>query len=852
MPPEESRKMRRTTVCVLACLSTVFGLPACYSATITECQEFLRTGNYVQCLDAASAAIQRRSYGEEWPVLKATAETRLGRYLAAAETLDAGIARYSWSIRLRMLRHENCRILGEPDKAGRLLDEINQLVSTAPWRYTDADDLVALGKAAIIIGADPKDVLEGFFDRARKNYKSRPDGYLAAGELAIQKGDFQLAAEILRPAAEQFPDNPDVCFALATAIEQPEPRKAAALLDQTLEINPSYLPTMQRLAERQIDAEDYDKASSTIAEILKVNPWHPQANALLAVIHHLRSQPLEESMSRSRALVYSDLNPEVDYLIGMKLSRKYRFREGARYQRQALDADPLYLPAKTQLSQDLLRLGDTEAGWRLAEEARQQDKYDSTLFNLMQLKDSLDDFATRRTEHFIIRMHRSESEVYGSQVEQLLEQAWTQLTEKYGYTPPEPTVVEIFNRPDDFAVRTFGMPDVAGFLGVCFGNLITANSPASMRQSPSNWRSVLWHEFCHVITLQMTANKIPRWLSEGISVYEERQRDPRWGQSMDPPSRARVLGGRVTPVSELSSAFLNAASGQDLTFAYYESSMVVEFIVQEHGFEALTNVLRDLNRGLTINDALDRHCHGIEQLDGEFEAWLKTLAENFAKDVKFEVTAEDDASPPNLIQIAMDDPTHYTAGLSLAASCIRADKLDEAETRLKALIELYPEDGSPNGARPLLAEVYRRRNEADKQIAVLSEHLKRSADDIEAAARLLNLHTSAENWDEAVVAGELVMAIDPLRAGPLRNIHVAAVRAGRNDLALQALMGLLELEPADAPRIHFQIAQILTDTDELRARRHVLLALEQAPRYREAHKLLLRLTEKAPKADQPE
>ncbi len=39
---------------------------------------------------------------------------------------------------------------------------------------------------------------------------------------------------------------------------------------------------------------------------------------------------------------------------------------------------------------------------------------------------------------------------------------------------------------------------------------------------------VLWHEFCHVITLQKTGNKIPRWLSEGISVFEERRADVRW------------------------------------------------------------------------------------------------------------------------------------------------------------------------------------------------------------------------------------------------------------------------------------------------------------------------------------
>ena len=144
-----------------------------------------------------------------------------------------------------------------------MIDEIGRLWESTPWRYTDADDLVALGKAAIIVGADPKDVLEGFFDRARKNYESHPDGYLASGQLAIEKNDFQLAAEILRPAAEQFPDDPEICFALATAIRSAEPEKAATLLQHTLEVNPNFLPTLQQLTERQIDSEDYETAAKT-------------------------------------------------------------------------------------------------------------------------------------------------------------------------------------------------------------------------------------------------------------------------------------------------------------------------------------------------------------------------------------------------------------------------------------------------------------------------------------------------------------------------------------------------------------------------------------------------------------
>lgn len=827
---------------ILSCVAATIVLSGLAQAeTISECRELLRTGRYQECLDATASAIERRSYGEDWPVIRAAAETKLGRYLQAQQTINAGIERYSWSIRLRMAAIHNSRLLGEPKRVEQLLDEINQLATSAPWRYTDADDLVALGEAAIVMGADPKDVLEGFFDRARRNYASRADGHLAAGKLAIEKGDLALAASILRPAVEKFPDHAELCFYLATAVQSAEPDVASQLLQRSLEINPAFVPTMQQLAERQVDAEDYETARKTIAGILEINPNSPEAHALQAVIHHLHSEHDLEAKSRTRALAVSISNPNVDHLIGVRLSRKYRFREGAAYQRMALEVDPRFLAAKVQLAQDLLRLGQVEEGWQLADAAQKQDKYDVSLFNLMQLRGSLKKFDTRRTEHFIVRMEQSESAVYGQQVESLLEEAFSTLTKKYGYTPPDPVFVEIFHRQDDFAVRTFGLPDVAGFLGVCFGNLITANSPASMRDNPNNWRSVLWHEFCHVITLQMTGNRIPRWLSEGISVYEERVRDQRWGQHMDPGSRQRVIEGNITPVSRLSSAFLNAKSGEDLNFAYFESSMVVEYIVEQHGLESVGLILSDLRNGLTINDALNRHTQGLKELDSAFAEWFRARAENWAKEVEFVITREEGQPPPDLVQIAQENPQHYAAGLAWVAELIRQDFPAAAEEKLLQLIELHPDDPSPSGARRLLAELYKQTNKPEKQAAILSDHLQRTSADLTAAMELLTLQVAAEEWEQALATGDIVLSIDPLQPKPLREMLLATQKLDRPQETQKLLHSLLELDPSDGARLHFQLAQILKEDAPAAAKRHILLSLEQAPRYRAAHALLLQL-----------
>jgi phosphatidylserine/phosphatidylglycerophosphate/cardiolipin synthase-like enzyme len=171
------------------------------------------------------------------------------------------------------------------------------------------------------------------------------------------------------------------------------------------------------------------------------------------------------------------------------------------------------------------------------------------------------------------------------------------------------------------------MPHNPGFLGVCFGSVITANSPASQGGRPNNWEAVLWHEFCHVVTLQMTRNKMPRWLSEGISVYEERQANPAWGQAMNPEYREMILGDGLTPMRELSAAFLTAQNDLQMQFAYFESYLVVEFLVQRFGMESLRAILRDLAQGVEINVAIARHTEPMETLEPDFESYARDRAD---------------------------------------------------------------------------------------------------------------------------------------------------------------------------------------------------------------------------------
>ena len=266
-------------------------------------------------------------------------------------------------------------------------------------------------------------------------------------------------------------------------------------------------------------------------------------------------------------------------------------------------------------------------GWQLAAEVNRRDGYNVTAYNLVALRDTMQKFQTITNGDFVLRMSPHEAALYGDRALGLLARAKARLTEKYDITLASPTLIEIFPEQKDFAVRTFGMPDNPGFLGVCFGRVVTVNSPASQAGNPANWEAVLWHEFCHVVTLQLTKNKMPRWLSEGISVYEELQANPTWGQTMNPRYREMVLGDDLTPVSKLSAAFLTPKSDLHVQFAYYQSALVVEYLAGKFGFEKLKAILRDLANGVDINEAIAKHTAPMKQIEKEFTAFAKAKAE---------------------------------------------------------------------------------------------------------------------------------------------------------------------------------------------------------------------------------
>ena len=805
----------------------------------------LLAGKYADVADVAAAAEKTEPEVEDWPLMRSEALMSVGKYPEAHEVISKALERFPYSLRLRLTGYDVFRANGDTGRAQALKEEMDRFGGQREWAYREPPDRVALGKAAILLGADPKRVMELFFDPVKKSAPTFPDTYLANGELALLKNDFALASKSFAAAVKKFPENPEAHFGLARAFAPSDSEATQEHLEKTLELNPNHVGARLMLADHAIDSEKYAEAEKLLGEALAINPRHAEAHALRAVLAHLRSDAKGETDARAAALKLWPTNPAVPHLIGRKLSQHYRFAEGSELQRQALKFDPAFGAAKIQLAQDLLRLGRDEEGWQLAEEVQKADPYDVVAFNLVELRDTIAHFKMLKSEHFDVRMEPREAELYGADVLVLLERAHATLTKKYGMPLRERTVVEIFPDQKDFAIRTFGLPGGAGYLGVCFGRVITANSPASRPGSPSNWQAVLWHEFTHVITLTLTKNKMPRWLSEGISVFEERQQRGNWGEHMTPRYRAMILGSDLAPVSQLSASFMRPKTPAHLQFAYYESSLVVEWLIKKWGVEKMRALLADLARGVAINAALAARFAPIEKLDAEFAEHAISLAKGTGP--KLDWTKPDRAtlaSETKLKEWAAKTPDNFTALTEQAKQLLSEKNWEAAKAPLKKLIALYPDQHDSESAYTLLAHAHRELGESADEEAMLNKVAELCSDAPDAYERLMEIASARKDWRTVLANAERFTAVNPLAPAPYRSIGEAREATGDKAAAIAAYRTLLSLNPPDQPEIHFRLARIFHSTGDARAKREVLLSLEEAPRFREAHRLLLEIDSK--------
>ncbi|MCA9110080.1 MAG: hypothetical protein KDA52_09050, partial [Planctomycetaceae bacterium] len=169
---------------------------------------------------------------------------------------------------------------------------------------------------------------------------------------------------------------------------------------------------------------------------------------------------------------------------------------------------------------------------------------------------------------------------------------------------------------------------------------------------------------------------------------------------------------------------------------------------------------------------------------------------------------------------------------------------------LRRLIDLYPGDTSGDNAYRRLASIHRRRSETDDEEQTLERYASYDSDATDVFVRLIELARERDDREALKRNAGRLMAVNPLTPIPHSALAFAAEQEDDHASAVTAYQSLLELSPNDPATVHFGLAKHLAATGESQeAKRHSLQALEVAPRYREAQRLLLRLTSIRPAED---
>lgn len=636
-------------------------------------------------------------------------------------------------------------------------------------------------------------------------------------------------------------------------------------LTRALDINPEDAAALETFGTMLIRNEREDEGRRFLDRALAVNAESVGALSALAGLAVLKDD-MSAFEAIERRLETAQLGRADFYAnVAEFLGNNYRFTEAVEHATKAIEADEFNWHGHTVLGSNLVRLGEEDVGREHLEWAFDNDPFNVLTSNMLQVFDVLDGYATLESEHFRVNMSERDALVLWPFMEELLEDSWDRLVSKYQFEPEVPVILQVFERTEDFAVRSVGLPDIGPLVGICFGKVVTLISPDTLS---ANWQEIVWHELVHVWTLQMTQNRMPRWLSEGISTWEERERRPEWGRRQGLELVRAVQQDRLLPVGNLNAGFTGASSNADLSFAYFQSYLVVEYIVDHFGFEKLLELIHQYAE---IRPESEMFMNVFELDMDTFDAGFRDWIEQRVDEINVYVHVEDGPDEgeghghgrrennsavlaelynsaslkQHMERRVQSQPRDFQAHLQLGIVHFRDRDYEDAIDHLETALKLLPDySGYPSPAL-VLSQVYEALGDREAQLRYLEIMLENQQHDFNSPLLLAREALDKEDLATANYYLERAISVNPYRTDIHRLSAQLAQQQGDTGRAVNAYEVLLTLDTSDPVDARTNLAQAyLSNQQPADARATVLRALEVAPGYRRAQEVLLDAVER--------
>jgi cellulose synthase operon protein C len=683
-------------------------------------------------------------------------------------------------------------------------------------------------------------------------------------EAARALGDVRGANSHFQTAVQQYPEDAALRARWGLLfLETHQNNDAVQLFLESLERDPDHLPAKIGLANVSAGRFE-DKAREWVGEVLDADPRNVEALMLLARMD-LEEGSLEradERLDQALAIAEADelppleiysLKASVDLLNGLEASPwveralehnpvygdiyatqahfyviTRRYREAIALLRKAVDLEPNLYAAHAELGVNLLRENRIDEAQRHLALAYQGDPYSPQIVNTLRLIDSFDNFIVAMHEPeegepldpgVILRLHRSEAAVLEPYVLELVRDSVRTFSERYDFTLEEPVIVELYPDHDDFAVRTSGLPGI-GLLGVTFGHLVAMDSPSGRAEGDFHWGTTLWHEMAHVFTLEATAHLVPRWFSEGVSVYEEWSTGPLPGRHLPLAFLQALKEDKLLPIAELDRGFIRPTYQAQVIVSYMQGGLICEYIAGRWGQQGLTAMLKLYAEGSETAEAVEGAL-GIDAAEFD-EDFAEYLAGEFG-------TLLDNLEPWQQAQ----REAHESA---------RGGDWPKALTAAERAVELFPDYVEQGSAYLVKARAHEEAGEPEEALATLREYHRRGGHDPATLRRLADKLTERGDRQDALAVLEDLLLVAPLQRELHADLGDRLLEAERPEEALVEYQIFAALDPHDRAAAHYRLARAYHALENpARAREQLLYALEIAPHYRDAQQLLLEI-----------